>query len=820
MRTVFPARRFARLGLALAGGAAVALPLGSAAITTQAAAPLAVGIPTVVDPIRGVGEPDMIVDNRNNAVITGPGGSGTQTSFFWRSRDGGLSYPLLGPSQGHWVCPASGGGDSLVVQDRKTGDIYLTDQEALADIGSAKLSGSSGAVTKQCATAPGVTADRPFEAVLNSSAAPQGKAAGKPLLYLSWLCSGCLGVGGSNGPTVGGLAFGWSDDGVTFHAADPGVAADTPITNTFQEAGTINNFQWHGNMVADPRTGYVYTALSCGSNSCPNGAAGNEIGVVVGAPQTVPNPANVGQFSSLSYQSAVTTDPDGQPMRQTGSLFPVVGMDRNGTLYEAYIEGDGGASPSAALPDSAWHLYYTYSTDAPLHKTWTKPVQVDHGPQTKTSDFGWMAVGDPGKLGFVWLGTDKREHPSAKDSGAPRQWHPFMAITTNGLDASPTFQQQQVGIGPNHLNDMCLQGTIGCIVNVGNRNMADFISCDIGPDGALQAVWANDSNRLATNPTTLIPGLPLTETARQVSGPRLIGKGSVANQDSRFSTKPTSGIKDARGDALYPVDATQGAQHNVPQLDLTASRIEWVGSNMIVHVDAANLADTSSPSSTQGNVWYLTTWQFNHTIYFARAQSNHGGPLSFAAGPAKSFDRPGLNAQTVATLVDYSGGTIVQGSRQGNDIAITVPASVVGNPSTGSLLEVVTAFTALDNGAPLLVGPGSGNIPTVTDATPAYDTVLTAPAGGHGGVALTAASGGGSSAADANAGRGGGGAIASAPDVAGDTVVAEPVSQISAQNTTAALARAPLGAGLAVLALGGMLWLGRRRRGSPGRAEA
>src|SRR5438309_401957 len=126
-----------------------------------------VGIPTIVDPIRGVGEPDLLVDNSGNALISGPGGSGTQTSFFWHSRDGGLTYPLLGPSGGHLICPASGGGDSLGVIDRATNDTYLTDQESLADLGTGKLT-SSGAFTKACASAPAISADRPFEGVLNT----------------------------------------------------------------------------------------------------------------------------------------------------------------------------------------------------------------------------------------------------------------------------------------------------------------------------------------------------------------------------------------------------------------------------------------------------------------------------------------------------------------------------------------------------------------------------------------------------------------------------------------------------------------------------
>lgn len=689
----------------------------------------AVGVPTVVDPVRGAGEPDIVVDNSNNALITGPGGSGAQTSFFYKSRDGGLTYPLLGPSGGHWVCTASGGGDSLGTIDRTNNDIYVTDQEALASLGLAKISGVSGQLTSQeCANPPGVGADRPFEAIIPSgnSTTPQSAADNKkPIVYLSWACTACGGDAANSG-----LAFGWSDDGVTWHAADPGVTQDNILTNDVQEGNTLAAFEWHGSMVADPVNGNVFTALSCNpGNGCPNGSGHNEIGFAVGTPQPAPIAAtNVGQFAALTYHTACTGVTG---CNEEGSLFPVLGMDSGRNLYEMWSEGNGFASTTGALNSEDWHVYYAvspYSATDPLHTHWNAPVRVDTNVPTAT--FGWMAVGDPGHVGFVFLGSDTRKHPSAKD--ATRQWHAYMAETTNALDAAPVFQQAQVGTGPNHIGDICLQGTVGCIENSqpnstsgGNRNMADFISADIGPDGALQATWANDSNQFASRPTTLTPGLPLTTTARQVSGPKLIGSGNVT--DSRFDTTPTTaGISDASGDALYPV---QGGT-NSPQLDLTSSNVTWDGSHVIVQMSVANASALTSPDTTnQKNVWWLTTWQFNHKIYFAKAQSAGGGAITCTAGLPSSFDRPGLNGQTVATLVDYSGGTAESDCKlSGNTFTITVAATDVGTPADQAVLESTAGYTVLDNGAPPEVGPGAGNIPTVVDASPAYDALLSAPA--------------------------------------------------------------------------------------------
>jgi hypothetical protein len=714
----------AALGVAALGAILLttAAPLRTAAATSSA---FAVGVPTVVDPIRAAGEPDIAVDNNSNALITGPGGTGTQTSWFWRTKDQGQTYRLLGPPGGHYICAGSGGGDSLGVMDRATNEIYVIDQEALASLGLSKLNANTNALTApECANAPAVGADRPFQAVIptGNSTTPQSVADGKkPIVYLSWACQAC--VGGVQGS---GLAFGWSDDGVTWHAADPGVTQDNLITNDLQEGGTLSAFEWHGSMVADPTTGDVFTAISCNpGNGCPNGNGKNEIGVAVGVPQAAPiTSSNVGQFASVSYQTACVAQVG---CNQEGSLFPVVGMDANHTLYEMWSEGNGFASPAtiASGDNESWHVYYSYSLDSASdnhkHTHWSAPIRVDTGVQAAT--FGWMAVGDAGKLGFVFLGSDRREHPSATD--ATRQWHAYMAETTDATDAQPVFQQVQVGTGPNHIGDICLQGTVGCIQNVGNRNMADFISADIGPGGALQATWANDSNQFATRPTTLIPGLPITETAVQVSGPKLIGSGNVS--DARFSTVPTTqGITNPGGNALYPVD---GGTTNYPQLDIRSSQVSFDGANVVVQMTVADAKSLVSPDSTnQTHVWWLTTWQYNHKIYFAKAESDSGGAVSCTAGLPATYDRPGLNAQTVATLADYSGGTAESKcALAGNTFTITVPAGDVGGPAANAVLESTAAYSVLDNGLPPVVAPGPGNVPTVVDATPAYDALLATP---------------------------------------------------------------------------------------------
>ena len=142
----------------------------------------------------------------------------------------------------------------------------------------------------------------------------------------------------------------------------------------------------------------------------------------------------------------------------------------------------------------------------------------------------------------------------------------------------------------------------------------------------------------------------------------------------------------------------------------------------------ASLANTASPSSSQSHLWYLVTWiDPAGKIWFVRAESDAGGPLTFHAGAPGSYDRPGIAYYTIPTFVDYRGGQAVTGSRSGNSITVHVPASVFGSPTTGTVLESVTGWTILDNGNPPFDTIKAGNIPTVVDATPAYDAALPTP---------------------------------------------------------------------------------------------
>src|SRR5256885_1559531 len=80
------------------------------------------------DPVRMVGEPDVEIDNHGGTYVSGPGGSTTQASWFWKSDDKGIQWYLIG-------CPAksncqNGGGDTEITIANNR-DVFASDLQTL-----------------------------------------------------------------------------------------------------------------------------------------------------------------------------------------------------------------------------------------------------------------------------------------------------------------------------------------------------------------------------------------------------------------------------------------------------------------------------------------------------------------------------------------------------------------------------------------------------------------------------------------------------------------------------------------------------------------
>ena len=109
------------------------------AVTAPAPAPLA---PTtnfsngitfehanLTDPERLVGEPDIAIDHLGGIYVSGPWGTPTQTSWFWKSDDMGINWHTIGivPQKSNGQ---NGGGDTEITI-AKNNDVFASDAQTL-----------------------------------------------------------------------------------------------------------------------------------------------------------------------------------------------------------------------------------------------------------------------------------------------------------------------------------------------------------------------------------------------------------------------------------------------------------------------------------------------------------------------------------------------------------------------------------------------------------------------------------------------------------------------------------------------------------------
>jgi hypothetical protein len=149
--------------------------------------------------------------------------------------------------------------------------------------------------------------------------------------------------------------------------------------------------------------------------------------------------------------------------------FPVVALDAQSRPYVSWAEND----PATGAPA----IYVSHRND---DGSWSAPDQVS-APGT-TNTFPWLTVGDAGRIAVGWYGADYVGIPD--DPG--HDWYLHVAETTNGLAATPTWNDMTVEkIKTNDF--ICTQGTL-CVLgglNSPGRELGDFLTVDKDHRGAV-----------------------------------------------------------------------------------------------------------------------------------------------------------------------------------------------------------------------------------------------------------------------------------------------------------------------------------------------
>ncbi len=662
---------------------------GTLTITTSGPAPppppnyttgaIGFGPATVVDFQRTEGEPLLHLDKDAKYWESGPWGFSTNMSFMHRSVDGGDQFNVVSPTEIRPNPPPGGGDTTHAIDDQ--GVVYFGDLEgALTELDCSVSNDNGNTWRKNPACVPFTGTDRQWMAIDNGSNHTIGAAgaADNTVFYafhdvaLNHLIYSSPGSTGLTDPN-GGLVF---------------TPASGPTTGTglfYSGGGNC------GELVFDPVSRNLYYSCS----------ATNHIEVIVGH-------VNPGQRTGITFTTHVLGN---SPGGSVSNLFPPISVDSAGNVYVVWSDpGDH-------------NLYYEYSTDQGI--TWSPTVKINQ-PPAKSNVFAWAEAGAPGKLVAIWLGndsatlSDNMPNWGSNPAGAALfPWYGYVALITNANTASPLIEQDRFTEKPTHYGQICNSG-IGCTASMGDRVMADFLSVDIAPDGAIQIVY-NDT-------TSQHHGAHLF-LERQLTGPTPLGT-------TLSKPAPTTPTADPVGDAQVPHYSPTGAGANQPQLDFKSVALNQPAANTLrVSMTMNNLSGMLPPPG-KTNAFWITRFQAlskndagtgeAYRIFYVGAESVGGGPPIFYAG-SPTRDAPGQGCtqttpgnckvvQYPAEITSLTGG--VTGSVSGNTICIEMPLNAFGAlRPIGNTLYNVTAFSGGRNNI-------AGDIYTEGDSTRAFDFAL------------------------------------------------------------------------------------------------
>ncbi len=150
--------------------------------------------------------------------------------------------------------------------------------------------------------------------------------------------------------------------------------------------------------------------------------------------------------------------------------------------------------------------YHVYAVRRDPEGAWHGPYMVS--PENGTHHLPWAAAGRDGTLTVAWYGSPEANADTA-DGSADAPWYVYAATTVNGNDDTPVFQVVKADPDP------VLYGQMG-------RRLLDFLQIDVGPDGTLHLVYAQDRDGTGDEATQYVQAPSLLGLAPAVypNGPR------------------------------------------------------------------------------------------------------------------------------------------------------------------------------------------------------------------------------------------------------------------------------------------------------------
>jgi hypothetical protein len=540
----------------------------------------------VVDPFRMGGEPMMATDSKGNIYITSIIGFSNHTSFLWKSEDGGESFDLLRVPIPAIQRPNTtvGGGDTAIVigppAPGKTEEtIAYIDLEGLVTFGAGFSFDGGNTFENNQLFASG---DRPFG----------------DRQWVAWW----------RDPT--GLDHYYNFfNGLTSYAivetTDYGASWHDWSRNVTNTPGASRP----GPVFVDQKTGELLLTWTWADGGTDEGGAG---------------------FTRCDQQKVCKDVMIAkQPNANTNNTFAAGARDRQGNIYVTWsaipIE-NGDTLPTL--------VYMSVSTDKGDH--WSKPVVVSKN--VPVASMPTIVAGDAGRVGIAYYGTKQQADPNNNDG----PWFPYLAMSTNALASSPSWQFSQISEHTNHINPICTAGTI-CAADpnrMNDRNLIDFFWTSIGKRGEVLVTWNDTAHQVGAQPPK---SSPFTMFAKQIAGPSLYADVGTLNPPASSvmaysgraaavgSSLPVNWRGDASGDAPVPRHSATGPGKTIPSLDARALWIEPKGSDAMRV--AMTIADTSGtvPAGSAYD-FYMVWWWADHEVHYAAAEVSSSGIVDCYAG--------------------------------------------------------------------------------------------------------------------------------------------------------------------------------------------
>ena len=607
------------------------------------------------DPIRMVGEPDIQIDNHYGNYVSGPGGSTTQASWFWKSEDHGIQWHLIG-------CPTksncqNGGGDTEITI-AKNRDVFASDLQTL------QCNSTFRSYDEGKTFIPGEgcfpETDRQWMGVFD----PTSSAAGRRV-YLAAnhaeVLSGCYMLVST-------------DNGVTYLPPDP-------TNNPTADIGA----PCIGRFAVDPNNGDLFVPGAGGDTWAStdggvhwkkrgsNGAQGHFF-----APIQIDTAGNLwqawteGSKTFLSFSTnrgnawhakmQVSTGPGsplggGPDLRQV--LFPWLTVGDPGRVavvfYGTTDSGSTGGFPGS--PQALWHAYATFSTNAmAASPTFTQVQATEH-----VMHRGAICTG-----GF----------PGCLLANSDRSLADFFMV-----DKDPDGRAFIAYNENSDLSEVAPGEFIGKPINA-------VIRLRTGP-----SLFAAKGN-LLPNPTPA--NVAITSLTRS---------GTTLSVSGTHGLPPGNWSSDAAGDARFPVVPLASANH--PALDILEASAGDNGTNLTFRLKMADLSPAAiAEAATAGGTpsWMVAWWEGMGGIgptNMSRPYHSHwyvkwkGGTV-FEYGRVSSVDLPALGAPTPKYLIYAPAGT-TGGSVDGNVVTISVPIASLGGLAAGDKIDHVIAYGLVEH---------------------------------------------------------------------------------------------------------------------------